>query len=254
MWAYLLHDTTDAKNTKADYTEYIGNAAKFRSNINNFLARCRAPSVNHGDGKLDQIISSILNGTMTKKQLLMPDILPIYHANYSKIDTALKLRNQSLIYNAPKCRTIYIHGKSGSGKTTLAQEIAIKEHKNDYAFASSQNDLLQDYAGEKCLIIDDFRNKQFDFINLLALLDPVHRQRSHQSRYYNKPLATELIIITSTVSFDNVMRDYEIWNPREDMKQLRRRVQTIKNTDTGEELIYIEELDEYASLIDIDTD
>lgn len=228
MWAYMLHHTTDAKNEKADYSDYIENNQKFRTNIENYTERTAAKPVAAASAnakKLDELVDKILSGEMNRRQLLKGEYLKFYYQNQRKIDTAIKLRVESLKYNPPNCKTMYIHGRSGTGKTSKAYQIANLLYKDNYTTASSSNDPLQDYSGEKCLIIDDFRPQDYPFIELLALLDPYFRQKTHKSRFYNKPLAAEFIIITSIYSFQDVLNHYNEMYPREEMKQLRRRIQ-----------------------------
>lgn len=232
LWNYLIHNTNEAHNTKADYTDYINNADKFRTNLPDFGAlTTRDSSGRRGD----EVIRKILLGIITKKELLSPDLIEFYYKNIHKIDNAIRLRTESLKYNPPNCKTIYIYGKGGTGKTTEAIKIAQTKYPNSYTIASSSNDPLQDYTGEKCVIFDDFRPQNYDFIELLGLLDPYYRQRTHKSRYYNKPLATELIIITTTQSIDELLRYYQNMNVREDIFQLKRRIETVIYIDESHE-------------------
>jgi hypothetical protein len=247
LWAYLLHNTNDATSTKADYKEYPQKPDKFRTNIKDFEL-ASAKLLSGRNSKLNIIIDKLLAGEMTRKQLLQPEYLKTYYDNMNKIDKAIKLRTESLKYNPPTCETIYISGASATGKTTKAVKLAEQRYPDSYVVASTANDLLQDYTGEKCLIIDDFRPQDFPFIELLALLDPIHRQKTHRSRYYNKPLATKLIIITSILSLDDVADYYRNMTMHEDMKQLRRRVQTLitYEYDTITEYKYDEQIDGYT--------
>lgn len=249
----MVHDTTDAKLHKADYKPYLENPDKFRTNIPNYSELVKAG----GDAarkrasarELDELVSKILTGEVNKTQLLKPENIRTYYDNYTKIERALRLRTESLRTNPPTNTTLLLHGKSGTGKTTHAVRTATALYPDNYTVSSSHNDPLQDYQGEKCLILDDFRPQNYDFIDLLALLDPHHRQRSHKSRYYNKPIGTELIIITSTYSLDDIVRYYQQVHPDEDMKQIRRRIGQVTYLDaTGNETttLYNEQYDIYA--------
>lgn len=245
LWSYLLHNTKEANNTKADYKNYTKNPLKFRTNIPDFIKRA---SFRPRARALDDYIQQILQGDITEKDLLKPDNLKFYYDNHNKLKKAIQLRTQSLVLNPPNCTTTYIYGLGGTGKTSEARRIAQQLYPNSYALASSPNDLLQDYTGEKCLIIDDFRPQDFEFNYLLALLDPYQRDRTHQSRYFNKPLATELIILTAPISFDEVQNYYQNMNTREDMRQLRRRISTIihiANDKTLTATVYDDQLDDY---------
>lgn len=247
LFGYLLHTTNQAKNLKANYTDYLTNPQKFRTNIDNYLQLAlKSPSKTN----IDKIINDILTGSLNKKQLLTPDNLRLYYDNKYKIDRAFKIRGESLILNPPACTTIFITGGSGTGKTRTATGLATKIYgEHNYCIASSPNDPLQDYTDEKCFIIDDFRPQDYEFIELLALLDPYNRKRTHRSRYYNKILAPELIIITSTYDINAVMSYYRYTN--EDMLQLRRRIQQLViriDKDTAKYQIYDDITDTYNDI------
>lgn len=247
MWAYLPHNTKTAADEKADYNHYLQDPTKFATNLTDTTVFNYDAAKKNGakNAQLEQTIKHILTGQITLKDLLHQDNIVYYHEHYNKLNKAIQLRTQSLKYNPPNCKTIYIQGNSGTGKTNYATEYATEHYPNNWAFASAGNDPLQDYTGEKCLILDDWRPKDYELQDLLAMLDPYHRTRTHKSRYFNKPLATELIIITSNMTADDAIHYYTGYNS-EDPKQLRRRIQTIltihdDHTTTKEE--YDEQLD-----------
>jgi len=243
LWGYLVHQTDKAIGIKVKYDDYLSDNTKFRTNISKFESLVVRKNTNI---PIKQIVQKILVGDITRKQLLAPELIGFYYDNLYKIDHAIRLRTESLKYNPPDCTTTYIFGASGTGKTTQAIKIASKQYPNSFTIASAHNDLLQDYTGEKCLIIDDFRPENFEFVELLALLDPYHRQRTHKSRYYNKPLASELIIITSIYTLEKTIAYYQGFKLSEDMKQIRRRVQTLVNMNNPQlPLIYDEQIDDY---------
>lgn len=247
MWAYLPHNTNTAKDQKADYNHYLTDPAKFATNLQDLEQLRYNQNKKNGakNKKLDDTVKKILVGDITQKNLLHPDNIVFYHDNYNKLQRAIQLRTQSLRYNPPDCQTIYIQGPSNTGKTRKATKIAEKNYPNDWAFASAGNDPLQDYTGEKCLIFDDLRPQDYELNDLLAMLDPTYRNRTHKSRYYNKPLATSLIIITSNVELQDAI-DYYTAYTKEDPIQLRRRIQTqitIDENRTATTLTYDEKLD-----------
>lgn len=250
MWAYLPHNTKTAADEKADYNHYLTDTTKFATNLTDTtLFAYDKTKKNSKTTKLKHTIESILVGELTQKDLLHPDHIVFYHDNYNKLNRAIQLRTQSLRYNPPQCRTIYIQGDAGTGKTTYATQLAQTEYPDNWAFASSANDPLQDYTGEKCLILDDWRPKDYELNDLLAMLDPYHRKRTHKSRYYNKPLATELIIITTNTDLDETTAHYTAFT-NEDPKQIRRRIhQLITLTPNDKPLIetYDEQLDGWAT-------
>ena len=51
---------------------------------------------------------------------------------------------------------IFITGASGTGKSTYAKQIA-SENKLSVYISSGSNDVLDDYQGQDCIILDDLR-------------------------------------------------------------------------------------------------
>lgn len=245
LWSYLTHKTQDASAEKYHYDDYLTDPTKCMAN---FDLLTTINNTTYGIRKVNDqvrlVCHDILCGKITKRDLLQLDMIDFYWENKTKIDKAIQLRTESLLLNPPKCTTILICGRSGSGKTTRASELARLYAGASVCWASSANDPLQDYTDQKCIIFDDFRPQDYEWQNLLALLDPYFRQRTHQSRYYNKPLATELIILTTVLSIDDIIDYYDRVND-EPKQQLRRRIQNILNLDYDESLIYDETSDSY---------
>ena len=91
---------------------------------------------------------------------------------------------------------IWISGKAGTGKTSLARKYAEKSNR-PYFITGSSRDIFQNYSGEHTMIIDEFRADMIKYPDLLRILDPFGSQVMAPSRYNDKPLACDLIIITS---------------------------------------------------------
>ena len=129
--------------------------------------------------------------------------------------------------------TIFIYGPSATGKTTLAKYIA-KQRGFSIFISGSNNDILDGYGGEECIIIDDVRSNTFDnFNDALKLLDP-YTSSKYRSRYRNKTIRAKLIIMTSTHELKDIF-----YNNDEEFKQIERRVSTIIRL--SDEHIYISE-------------
>jgi len=117
---------------------------------------------------------------------------------------------------------IYITGAPGTGKTTVAKFLA-NTMGYDICVSSSSNDPLQDYLGQKCLILDDFRPSDWQLSDLLKLLDN-HTSSSAKSRYNNKYMNDcKMVILTSVFPITN--KDYQKYN-NEPLTQLFRRIQS----------------------------
>lgn len=98
--------------------------------------------------------------------------------------------------NGKQIEVIWISGEAGAGKTSLAREYAEKS-KRPYFITGSSRDLFQNYAGEHTMIIDELRADMLKYPDLLRILDPFGSQVMAPSRYSDKPLACDLILITS---------------------------------------------------------
>lgn len=140
---------------------------------------------------------------------------------------------------------IFISGGSGAGKTTYAKSLAVKKGYSFY-ISSSSNDVLDGYAGEDCLILDDARGSQFTFADFLKLVDP-HSASSFDSRYHNKLIVARLIIVTTVQNLDQFIATLQN-SEGEELKQVRRRVamQLHLRKDTATPYVYDEIADKYV--------
>lgn len=171
---------------------------------------------------LETILQDIINGKIreyNKTSLIDPMILIKYA---DKIREAFKIRSEMLAATRKDRNTevIYISGESGSGKTTLAKKLC-RDRKMDFFISSGSNDILDGYGGEPCLIIDDARPTSMGMSDLLKLLDN-HTASSIKSRYRNRYLNCELIMITTTLSIDDFYNGI-YGNETESIIQLKRR-------------------------------
>lgn len=148
----------------------------------------------------------------------------LYTRKRAIFDNAFKMRTDILKAREDRnMEVIYMTGTSGSGKTTYAKQIA-KQKGYSYYVSSASNDVLDSYAGQDCLILDDLRGSCIGLSDLLKLLDN-HTASTVKSRYYNKTLECKLIIITTILNiedfFTNVFKEQD-----EPLIQLKRRCST----------------------------
>lgn len=145
----------------------------------------------------------------------------LYSTNIQK---AFKYRtDKKLMENYRNLRCVFITGESGAGKTTYAKSLA---EKNGYSYyiSSGSNDVLDDYKGQDCLILDDLRPSCLGLSDLLKLLDN-NTQSSVKSRYKNKVLECKLIVITTTLTLENFFNNV-FSEEKETIIQLQRRCST----------------------------
>lgn len=176
--------------------------------------------------KLDDIIQRILSGEIREynKTLEIDNMLLVYPSTARVIDNAFKTRAEYLQATQTKRNTtcIYICGNSGAGKTTLAKKIAT-EKGLEYFVSSGSNDIMDGYCQQPCLILDDIRPSSLGLSDLLKLLDPF-TVSSVKSRYKNKYLNADLIILTSVLPIDDFYHNV-FEHENEPITQLKRRCQ-----------------------------
>lgn len=121
---------------------------------------------------------------------------------------------------------IFIQGESGVGKTTYAKAMAEKLGYKCYITSTGKN-LFDDYRGEECIIMDDFRDNVLPFNEVLKVLDN-NTPCKVSARYYNKYIIAKLIIITSSKPFNSFYKAVAE-KDAEQYVQLARRVNTLIN-------------------------
>lgn len=96
---------------------------------------------------------------------------------------------------------VWIYGEAGAGKTSLARHYAAQSGQAYYMSGSSR-DIFQSYAGEHTIILDELRPRNLEYQDLLRMLDPFGLVEGTMapSRYSDKALAADTIIITSPFS------------------------------------------------------
>ena len=223
--SYMIHRTEGAVNDGKhlyDASEVHANFdyAKTLETIENEIEEKKAV--------VDEVIEAILDGRCRRYNYTNF----IGGLDYTKkgiserLEKAYKWKETKLLEERKgrKMKVYWICGKSGIGKTTLAKTIC--ENNNwSYAISSSSNDALQDYNGQDCLILDDFRPDGWSKSDVLKMLDN-NTSSSIKSRYQNKQTCYLKCIIVTTVK-----DPLEFWkdgnwsgNKSEDFRQLERRI------------------------------
>lgn len=145
--------------------------------------------------RIQELTDLIMEGTL--REFNYYDFMTIseYQQYKSDILKAFEYRRDSLYNGNRQLKVIYICGGSGTGKTTLAKYIA-EQHGYSYFVSGNDNDLLDRYKGQDCLILDDLRGSSLKFSDFIKMIDN-HTDSKVKSRYYNKCLTEcKLIIIT----------------------------------------------------------
>lgn len=212
MLAYLIH-----ANAKG----------KFQYPVSNVTANFdyeKALTAIKGQQRLEDILAKIKEGTIREFNYTRY-ISPEEYVKYrDKIKAAYEYRRDSLYSGSRSLEVIFIQGCSGSGKTTYAKHLAEELHYSFY-ISSSDNDILDGYKGQDCLILDDLRGSSIKLNDLLKLLDN-NTDSLARSRYHNKSLSEcKLIIITTVVPLEDFYKSvFESSN--EPIEQFKRRITT----------------------------
>ncbi|WP_366517208.1 hypothetical protein [uncultured Lactobacillus sp.] len=91
-------------------------------------------------------------------------------------------------FSGHKMTTLWLYGKAGVGKTRLAEHML---KGKDYITLGSSRDHFQEYRGQRFVILNDLRPNDFEYSDLLRLLDPYQHDKAVPSRYHDKRLNLE---------------------------------------------------------------
>lgn len=202
-YAYLVHRTDKSRH------KYQYNLNEVTANFDypDFIAQIEKEIVkanSHNQTKL--LLDAFKAGHITKQELEQR----LTGSEYGKLkhqienihSVILRLKadewRKEAITKGKTLTVIWLYGESGTGKTSLAKHLVNKTGLTLFITGSS-NDLFQSYNGEHAVIIDDLRNHTIRYEDLLRITDPhsIEYGINAPSRYYDKALAVELIVITS---------------------------------------------------------
>ena len=182
-----------------------------RSNFNyaDYLLKLKANAIvkaRDKELKAKNLLDAMYAGILTKGEVesrLTGSQLAYYKRQidivwHKVLQTRAEKWRKEMAEQGKQVTVIWLFGPAGAGKTRLAREIAAKRQQPYYVSGSSR-DIFEDYAGEHTIILDELRPKVMTYQDLLRILDPfgIGSSVKAPSRYHDKPLAADLIIITS---------------------------------------------------------
>ena len=210
--AYLTH-----KNATEKY-QYLEEEVKsnfdFKKEVETIQSRT-------ADKARRQEIVDLITAGIIREYNYTEYITPEEYDRFKKsIDNAFRYRLDKLKGANRNMKVIYIWGASSCAKTTYAKDLAAK---NDYSvfISSGGADIFDDYKGQDCIIIDDFRPNGMYVSDVLKILDN-HTSSTVRARYHNKVLECKLIIITTSLSMEQFFSGL-LTDGSESVTQLRRR-------------------------------
>lgn len=210
--AYLTHSNTPEKEQYLE--ENVVSNFDFVAEAASVLAKSASRK------RKDELIELIQSGVI-REYNYTDYITAIEYDRFKKsIDNAFAYRKDALMHMDRNMTCIYIFGESSCGKTTYSKQLAIEKGYSFYV-SSGSNDPLDGYRGEDCLILDDVRPEDFNVSDFLKLLDN-NTQSTVKSRYRNKMLECQLLILTTSMSMPVFFRRLSGCNT-EQIKQFERR-------------------------------
>ena len=209
-YSYLIHATTNAENQYQYSTDEI--IANFDFDELMEQAREDIKRKTKITSAKDEIIIRAYLDELKKGPITLKDVEErLTGSQYAKaknrLENVWQKRRQNLaeawrkemLESGRSIDVIYICGQSGVGKTRLAKDYAEKSD-NDYFLTGSSRDPFQLYEGQSTIILDELRPSTFPYNDLLKILDPFNTSSNAPSRYFDKMLTADLIIITSPYS------------------------------------------------------
>ena len=184
MLLYLIHKNSSEKfqycidevHANFDYTQFIQSNGILKTRI-------------------QELTDLIMDGTLKEYNYFKYMTNSEFQLYKTSLEKAHEYYRDSIYDGNRQLEVIYISGGSGTGKTTLAKHI---EEKHGYSFfiSGSDNDLLDGYKGQDCLILDDLRGSSLKFSDFIKMIDN-NSDSKVKSRFHNKHITEcKLIIIT----------------------------------------------------------
>ncbi|WP_191451363.1 Rep family protein [Lactobacillus gallinarum] len=230
-YSYLLHETEEAR-------EQGKHVYKASEAVASFDFPARMKSIRAKITKSPKYISSLVDqyaeGKLTYDELEQLIGVSQLARRKKLIDQITELRAEKehekwlKDFKGKRMKVLWLYGVAGVGKTRFA-EYLLRNKK--YVILGSSRDYFQDYNGEHYIILNDLRPRDFNYSDLLRILDPYQHDKAAPSRYHDKKLNAEQIIITTPYSPDDFYKYIFVDDRRVDtVEQLLRRIQPLHIT------------------------
>lgn len=230
-YSYLLHETEEAKKEHKHLYNENEVVASF-----NFPARMKdiRNRVSKGPKYISSLINQYAEGKIDYKEL-ENEIGISQLARRKKLienidDMKAEKEHEEWLkeFKGKRMKALWLYGRTGVGKTRYAEYI-LRDKK--YAILGSSRDYFQTYNGEHYIILNDLRPNDFNYSDLLRILDPYQHDKAAPRRYHDRRLNAEMIIITTPYSPENFYDHTNIDDRTVDtISQLLRRIEPIEIT------------------------
>lgn len=207
-YAYLVHSTRQAQaegKHQYDPSKVIANF-DYLTYLKTIQTKA-VQKVRQRDMTAKDLLDAMYAGILTKsevEQRLTGSQLGYYKRQIDAVWSKV-LRNRAdawrkeMAEHGRRVTVIWLFGVAGAGKTRLAHEIAGKQGR-PYFMSGSSRDIFEDYASESVIVLDELRPKVLAYQDLLRLFDPFGAEVKAPSRYFDKHIAADMIIVTSPYS------------------------------------------------------
>lgn len=189
----------------------------------------------NGTKRLDEIKEQIESGIIREYNVNDYVTMEEYAKYKIIIERCLEYQRNIMAKKKITKEVIFMTGDAGTGKTTFAVDWAKNQGLSCFVSGSS-NDPFDNYKGEDVVVLDDLRGSVFTLTDLLKILDN-NTNTLVKSRYYNKILNCQYIIITSVKEIDDFYQNV-FEHEDEPIQQLKRRCKTYMKFDKATIEIY----------------
>ena len=236
-FAYLVHATKNAQ-TKYQYepSDVIANFdyPAYLANLSDKVNRAKKIS---GNNRIEDVLDLLGDREIDRQQAIEMLTGSQYASAKRRIDDvyALLLQKKAeewrkeMAAQEKHIKVLWLFGKSGAGKTVLAKTLAQARDEPFYISGSSK-DPFQSYQGQHTIILDELRPDTIPYHDLLRILDPYGLSDSlvfAPSRYNDKALAADMIIVTTPYNPYNFYTESVERRNIDSFEQLLRRITMI---------------------------
>ncbi len=235
-YSYLIHETSKAKNKYHYKDSEVVASFDFKSKINSIRRKINKPSKQAVDNYIEDYANEIIS-----KEDLQNNIGVLEMAKHKNLldhieDILAFKKHQKFLkeFKGKQCKVIWLYGKAGVGKTRLIRNFLEHYYPNNFIILGSQRDHFQEYKGQNYIVINDLRPNDYEYGQLLTLLDPWENDKMAPARYHDKYLNAKAIFITTPYSPKDFYNTCNIENIFIDsFDQLKRRIISFHITENN---------------------